>query len=557
MFKTGTRTGLCGVLMALCINIQAEPADTQTPPTIVSDQLTEQKMHVWPDGTRYEGDWQRGQPHGLGTMTYNNGAMYWGRFEQGRRNGQGIMKYANGDEYEGLWRHDQPHGKGTLHYINGDVYAGAFREGKKQGEGKQVYLDGTYYDGTWANDKPNGYGELTFVSGGLYQGAFKHGKPHGYGTYHYPNGDVYSGNWYNGNQNGSGRIEYSAGGYYTGEFVDGMRDGQGVLVSAAGDRYEGPFRDNDAHGEGNCSNGDEVKPCQYRRNERLATPIQIASNTVPATIVPQPVATPSESAPPRLAAAPAPKPVVAKPEPQVALVPVAKPFVPDTPTAPKVIPSQEMDTLELATQPVSDTTLASNATHIAAPAATPAATPAAASSTRAKPATAPADSPIEPKVKAKVSATFVATLEQEKQKLQHRTIADLRRDRSDMYFTDNWEGKDLMAIPLKAWWQKRSSLLSDSLYIVSIHGDTEIRMVIEDYKGPGKYPVKQISVTSAEDNLKADEVQSGQIVVTSEGRNWITGSFHFAVSDDRGHQLAFDNGAFRLSNRDSITYLRQ
>ncbi len=147
---------------------------------------------------------------------------------------------------------------------------------------------------------------------------------------------------------------------------------------------------------------------------------------------------------------------------------------------------------------------------------------------------------------------FRKTLKQEKSKLKHLTVADLRYDQSDIYFSHNWKSKDLMAIPERAWWQKRASIFADAMHIVSVHGDTEIRMVIGDYNGPGTYSIKKATVVSRSDDLDADELESGQIKVESDNGRWISGSFHFAVSDGNGRQLAFDHGAFRLSTKDQL-----
>ena len=524
MKMTGIFTGVWGALLVFCVNIQAETLDQQSYLN-VTEQPSTHITHVWPDGAHYEGEWAKQQPHGLGSLSYANGAQYWGRFYHGRRQGQGIMKYTNGDEYEGNWFKDQPQGKGVKRYGVGSVYEGEFKDGQQHGQGRQTYLDGTFYEGSWNQGKQDGYGKLTFISGGTYEGSFQNGKPHGKGYYYYPNGDVYSGEWRNGNQDGKGRIEYSTGGYYEGEFSDGMRHGQGVMVSALGQQYRGTFQHNEAHGRGDCSRSGKTSPCQYRHNKLVKSaptktaPVvaTVAVTTVAMTPKPAPAvitktAAPSTRPPQSIAAQPAPKAVVAsqsKPEPKPVPKPVVKPFMPDTVAAVEVetkrttTPAQEK--YSKATMSIPD-----------------------------------------------AKQAFTATLEQEKQTFKHLTVADLRQDRSDIYFSENWAAKDLMSIPERAWWQKRASLFMDTMDIISVHGDTEIRMIIGDYKGPGTYPIKKVAVTSDTDDLDADELQSGQITVESDDGKWISGSFHFEVSDNEGHQLAFNHGAFRLSTKENL-----
>ena len=62
-----------------------------------------QGQQVWPDGSRYEGDWQDGQANGYGTLHYNNGDIFVGNFKDDKLNGYGELKYANGDLYKGYW----------------------------------------------------------------------------------------------------------------------------------------------------------------------------------------------------------------------------------------------------------------------------------------------------------------------------------------------------------------------------------------------------------------------------------------------------------------------
>ena len=517
MKSIGLTTGVWGLLLVFCMNIHAEAVDQQSYLNI-TEYRTEHKTHVWPDGARYEGEWTNNQPHGYGSLTYSNGAQYWGRFDHGRRQGHGVMKYANGDEYEGNWHKDQPQGSGVRRFAAGSIYEGEFKDGLQQGQGKQVYVDNTYYQGSWHQGKPHGYGKLTFISGGEYEGSFDSGRPHGKGHYYYPNGDVYSGEWRDGNQDGIGRIDYSTGGFYEGEFVEGMRHGEGVMVSALGNKYDGAFELNNAHGEGTCSSAGKSRPCQYRRN-KLVKSTTIAKTKTPTKTATVALAAVATSA----VVATAAQPAIAKAKPQ------PKP-------KPKSKPQSIARPVELA------------------PAA--------------KPAPESVAKPLQPRApsRQKYTAamaipdskqTFTETLKQEKQSLKHLTVADLRQDRSDIYFSDNWEERDLMSIPEQAWWQKRASLFADAVHIVSVHGDTEIRMVIGDYQGPGSYDIKEVVVASQSADLDARELRSGTIVVESEQDSWISGSFQFEVDDGDGQQLAFDHGAFRLNTKDNLPVLRR
>ncbi len=541
MIRNTTTTVICSLVLSTSLSIQAEPVD-QASYIEASEFQLERKEHVWTDGSRYQGEWLKDQPHGYGTLTYATGAQYWGRFEHGRRHGQGMMKYENGDEFEGSWHKDQPHGQGIKRYAAGSVYEGEFKDGQQNGEGKQTYLDGTYYQGHWNQDKPHGYGKLTFISGGVYEGSFQNGRPEGKGRYLYPNGDVYFGEWHNGNQDGQGRIDFNTGGYYEGDFVEGMRHGQGVLVSALGHSYSGSFKYNEAHGEGSCRIGNKTSQCQYKRNIRVTRQPVVAkapaskpkpnntsaAKTVAATTVVASAAIASSTPAVKLKAKPkkpAPKAAV-KPEPKAKVITVAKAPAKKKPAQPKPV--------QFVAKPFESTSAKTKHTkYIAAATAIPNAESA------KKTETAQQD-----------KEQFTKVLEQEKAKV--KTIADLRQDKSDIFFQEDWASKDLMSVPEIAYWQKRTSLFSDAMQIVSVHGDTEIRLQIDDYEGPGDYTIAKARVASQGNKLDADRVQSGTIVIESDDNGWITGTFQFKVDDGNGNALAFNNGVFRLSSKEAL-----
>ena len=58
-------------------------------------------------GSKYDGDWKNGEPHGIGIMDFSNGA-----------------------KYEGYWKDGKFHGKGVFSYSNGIIHDGEFEEGE-------------------------------------------------------------------------------------------------------------------------------------------------------------------------------------------------------------------------------------------------------------------------------------------------------------------------------------------------------------------------------------------------------------------------------------------
>lgn len=54
------------------------------------------------------------QPHGEGTMTYEDGSTYTGAWDTGLRQGTGTLTRKDGITYTGQWDLDQPNGKGDI-----------------------------------------------------------------------------------------------------------------------------------------------------------------------------------------------------------------------------------------------------------------------------------------------------------------------------------------------------------------------------------------------------------------------------------------------------------
>jgi radial spoke head protein 1 len=52
--------------------------------------------------------------NGTGTFIYPDGSRYEGNFLNGKRSGQGKYTYTNGDYYQGEWDNDKKHGQGIF-----------------------------------------------------------------------------------------------------------------------------------------------------------------------------------------------------------------------------------------------------------------------------------------------------------------------------------------------------------------------------------------------------------------------------------------------------------
>lgn len=87
----------------------------------------------------YQGEFQEGQPHGHGTLTFTNGAVYTGQLIAGEPHGHGSLTYLDGDKYIGKFIHNQFEGQGTYFYKDGNVYEGIFKKGQPSGQGTVTF----------------------------------------------------------------------------------------------------------------------------------------------------------------------------------------------------------------------------------------------------------------------------------------------------------------------------------------------------------------------------------------------------------------------------------
>ena len=234
---------------------------------------------VYPEGYRYEGDFQGGLPHGLGVMDLGNGDRYVGDFYRQRREG-----------------------KGRMFFQNGDHYLGAFVRNKMEGYGEMNYSGGAYYEGSWLANFPHGLGKMKFPTGDRYEGKFVRGMFHGQGTMQYADGSSYQGEWQYNQRHGQGRgidlngieeegwwrndqfagdavetdvkmiadldtaylrncnlefclagrgsFTYRNGTHYIGEFMKGVPEGKGKVFYTNGDKYEGGWVKHQPEGRG-------------------------------------------------------------------------------------------------------------------------------------------------------------------------------------------------------------------------------------------------------------------------------------------------------------------
>ena len=128
------------------------------------------------DGSEYQGEWQDGKRHGIGTYISPTGTRYEGEWENDGASGHGVCHYADGMKYDGQFESGERHGKGVLISPEGDRYEGQFKYDLVNGEGIYIWGDGVRSEGEFREGKPwnvVGYDEYGEICGLLVGGKLQ------------------------------------------------------------------------------------------------------------------------------------------------------------------------------------------------------------------------------------------------------------------------------------------------------------------------------------------------------------------------------------------------
>ncbi len=100
-------------------------------------------------GSKYVGEWQQGNFHGLGRRTWSDGSAYEGTFKGGNIHGLGTYVRADGVKCVGVFEIDQSNGCGTCFFPDGAEYVGEFKKDAFHGIGVLTKSDGSRFAGIW------------------------------------------------------------------------------------------------------------------------------------------------------------------------------------------------------------------------------------------------------------------------------------------------------------------------------------------------------------------------------------------------------------------------
>lgn len=190
---------------------------------LLEEYIAKKKEERQDDGTNIQSGCLSGDcKNGQGIFAYPDGSKYEGQFQNGKFDGMGVFYFANGDKYEGQFKENYPHGLGTRTYASNNLQeTGEWEQGEFVGS--SLIESGKV--GCVQGDCENGKGTYIYKEGAAkYAGDFKDELPHGFGVCTYANGDRYRGEWQEGAFGGKGTLYLRDGtivdGYWrAGEYI--------------------------------------------------------------------------------------------------------------------------------------------------------------------------------------------------------------------------------------------------------------------------------------------------------------------------------------------------
>ena len=213
-----------------------------------------------PDGSEYSGQWHRGVREGEGEQRGGSGGaassaggeVYRGQFLADQRHGRGALERPQRPSFEGAFEMGRQRGAGTLRLDDGGTVEGAdFLDCELRGDGVRRWVGGESYRGPLdASARPEGQGVKTLADGSSIEAAWRAGHAEGSGAVTWAGGDAFTGELLAGEPSGAGRCAYADGRVYEGGWKGGAYDGEGKLRTAAGDEWQGSWAAGKLHGVG-------------------------------------------------------------------------------------------------------------------------------------------------------------------------------------------------------------------------------------------------------------------------------------------------------------------
>eukprot|EP00434_Breviolum_minutum_P023165 symbB.v1.2.020437.t1/scaffold1685.1/size105886/1 len=192
-----------------------------------------------------EGSITTAPEEGYGKVLYPNNSRYEGDFLRRMRHGHGILQLPDGTKHESEWRNDERHGPGKEHWADGTNFSGHYVRGMRHGHGIMTWPEGSRYTGMFERGRANGDGELIRTDNSVYRGQFSQDCMSGYGCMRWIDGVEYKGEFAANKRHGLGKMVWTSGKWisYEGAWKEGLQHGRGILTDKRGMVFVGHFQD--------------------------------------------------------------------------------------------------------------------------------------------------------------------------------------------------------------------------------------------------------------------------------------------------------------------------
>lgn len=408
--------------------------------------------------------------HGHGVYTYTNGSVYEGQWVDGRKQGQGKQMQPDGSVYTGEWRDNQMHGKGRMRWDNGDSY-----------------------EGTWSDGHMHGKGVFTSANGDRFQGSFVVNQREGDGVLTRRNGERFEGRWKAGMRDGKGVLTKPGLGVITGRWSDDKLVGDATVTFTNGDRFIGALQNEQPHGKGTCKTKTLSTSCEFKDGKRWVADVK-------------PVVKPTSKLTGVAATVPPPKiPVAHLASGPVANIPVA---------AKPLLPAATTTSTPTTSTPATETTAQAGRSEIAKPSQTP-----------GKPASM-ADI-----IRRTAAIDTVNTAPATAAGIPVPSLA-LQTHAPQFSFLHDWNGQPTKNNTLPVVFATKDSINFGDVKIRAEGGDVAVTLVVDEYAGPGVYPLKYFKASIAKEGVASYQTaaaEPGELHVTYDDGKILKGTFRFVA----------------------------
>ncbi|CAD8047630.1 unnamed protein product [Paramecium sonneborni] len=160
----------------------------------------------------YYGIFDKGNPHGRGTLKYSDGSNYDGQWLNGNMTGSGTIYIYNTLQYQGYVKNRMMHGKGKL-YLSSDPGNQNFGSDDQFITRGGIIMEGQFYEdnlcdgtiksqtgiyiGQMKDGQMEGRGKFIWNENNFYHGEFKNNMRHGIGSSKNQNGQIEIAKWEN------------------------------------------------------------------------------------------------------------------------------------------------------------------------------------------------------------------------------------------------------------------------------------------------------------------------------------------------------------------------